>query len=90
MSDERESIWREFIRGYGMTHNHWIPVSEGLPPALTSHEGIRKSTSEMVHVYPHPTVDRAVFYDYDLEKWSCSAEIKVTHWMSIPPPPEVE
>ena len=66
--------------------NRWIPVTERLPEAQTSHEAIKQAYSALVHVYPRPTVDRAVFYDHDLEKWSCSAEVKVTHWRPLPPP----
>lgn len=68
----------------------WIPVSESLPPPAQKADGYMSDSSELVHVYPPPRNDRGVCYLHYLGKWSCSAEVNVTHWMSLPEPPEEE
>ena len=68
----------------------WIPVSERLPLPAKKADGYMSDSSELVHVYPPPRNDRGVCYLHYLGKWSCSAEVNVTHWMPLPPPPEEE
>ena len=68
----------------------WIPVSERLPLPAQKADGYYSDSSDLVHVYPAPKNDRAVCYLHYLEKWSCSAEVNVTHWRPLPQPPESE
>ena len=71
--------------------NRWIPVGERLPLPTQKREGCCSlNSSDLVHVYPAPRNDRAVVYMHYLEKWSCSAEVEVTHWRPLPEPPEEE
>ena len=71
------------------SENEWIPVSERLPLPAQKADGYYSDSSDLVHVYPAPKNDRAVCYLHYLEKWSCSAEVNVTHWRPLPQPPEV-
>ena len=72
------------------SEREWIPVSERLPLPAQKADGYMSDSSELVHVFPRPEKDRAVCYLHYLGKWSCSAEVKVTHWMPLPPPPTAE
>ena len=84
---EAQAIWNEIERL--QAENGWIPVSERLPLPAQKSDGYCSDSSDLVHVYPRPSNDRAVCYLHYLEKWSCSAEVNVTHWRPLPQPPEV-
>ena len=71
-----------------LSERGWIPVSERLPLPVQKADGYISDSSELVHVFPRPEKDRAVCYLHYLGKWSCSAEVKVTHWMPLSPPPD--
>ena len=102
INDKRTTLCmaRDFLKEH-FAEPRWISVEDRLPEDLPENKGKRviPCIVALKSCYPNGKAtiqkrQRQVLYNYDFDmcgwEWSRIGKSRVTHWMPLPEPPEVE